>query len=69
MLSHFILRHFAAMLYAVAKCHKPTLLKVQNKTIISQLVEVSWVCDQSGNMLFKKDKSYHICIMRLKRFQ
>ena len=36
------------------------LTKLENEKIISQLVGVSWVCEQCGDRVSKNDKSYHI---------
>ena len=39
------------------------LSKFENEKIISQIVGVSWVCDQNGGRVSKNDKICHICSM------
>ena len=36
--------------------------------IISQIVRISWVCDQNGDRVSKNDKSCHICRWDYKGF-
>ena len=43
------------------------LSKSENEKITSQIIEVSVVCDQNGDRMFKNDNIFHICSVRLKR--
>ena len=42
--------------------------RFKNEKIICQIIGISEVCDQNGDRVSKKNKSYHICIIGLKGF-
>ena len=42
-----------------------TQQRVENKKIISQIMGIREVCDQSGDRVSRNDKSCHICSMRV----
>ena len=41
--------------------------KFENEKIISQIVGISWACDQNGDSVSKNGKSCHICSMGIKK--
>ena len=55
--------HFALFYQTVAKRGRR---RVENEKIISQIVGISEACDLNGDRVSMKDKSYHICSIRVK---